>query len=329
MNLSTRIRAFIELSKYTGRNVTSDFIRNTSIHFPQAQIPRIHNLVEGIYKPAGDSYAFCIWSRSAAGMDTEVYSDRLNIETDGSWSIHYAAKIGSLDSAVNKSLFLCLQKKVPILVIVTFRPSTSSQRALYRIMGPALIEAFDPSSRLFTLRGCSQHVCEQFEKSSNQVDAFKLYMRNQLIIPFQLKESRSLYIASREIRDKAFRTIILEEYRDQCSVCQSKFLLMQRGKDPLIEAEAAHIIPVKLRGPDDPRNGISFCKRHHWAFDEGLFTVTDGGRIQVSPAVRKAVKERFDLEEYDGETIIPPASEACRPTEEALHWHQKQIFRRV
>lgn len=75
---------------------------NTSEHYPQAGIPRIHNLIEGIYKLAGDQYAFSIWSRSAVGQDREIYHDVFDIDSEGSWTINYAAKKGSLDSAVNR-----------------------------------------------------------------------------------------------------------------------------------------------------------------------------------------------------------------------------------
>ena len=77
--------------------------RNTSAHYQQVGIPRIHNLIEGIYKPAGDQYAFSIWIRSAVGQDREIYHYVFDIDSDGSWTINYAAKKGSLDSAVNRS----------------------------------------------------------------------------------------------------------------------------------------------------------------------------------------------------------------------------------
>jgi len=65
MTSEERVRAILELSRFTGSEITSDFIRRTSDHFPAAGISRIHNLIEGIYKPANDRYALCIWSRSA------------------------------------------------------------------------------------------------------------------------------------------------------------------------------------------------------------------------------------------------------------------------
>lgn len=73
MKLEQRAQVILKLSKFTGIDLTSHFLRETSTHFHQAHIPRIHNLSEGIYKPASDKYAFCIWSRSAIGHDHEIY----------------------------------------------------------------------------------------------------------------------------------------------------------------------------------------------------------------------------------------------------------------
>lgn len=317
------------LSKFTGVDVTSEFLRKTNEHFPQAGIPRVHNLIEGIYKPASDKYAFCIWSKSAAGADQEIYPDVFQPQADGSWTMLYSAKKRSLDSQPNKSLIGCLKDKVPILVIMTSRTHGYPGGARYKILGPALPESFDVSSRRFLLRGCSELISQQIERYQSPYNVALCALRNCLVLPFQIKEERSKYQIDRETRERAFRTIILEEYRCQCAVCQSKFLLKQEDDEAIIEAEAGHIIPVQNHGPDDPRNGLSLCRRHHWAFDQGLFTITDSKAAKVSPAVLRAERRRFDLEEYDGEALVGPASEACRPAEEALHWHQKRTFRRV
>jgi len=327
MNLEERALAFLALSRFTGVDVTSRFLRQTEEHFPQAGIPRLHNLAEGIFKPAGDSYALCIWSRSAAGQDREIYHDVFSPQSDGSWKMYYAAKAGSLDSAVNRSLFACMRDIVPLLVIVTARSKESPRGARYKILGPAIIEGFDTISRRFLLRGCSSLVTSQIVRPENEEESIRLSIRNQLIMPFQVKEKRADYFTRRDIQDRAFRNVILEEYRCLCAVCQSKFILRQKKNEPLVEAEAAHIISIKARGPDDPRNGLSLCRRHHWAFDNGLFTVTDSNEIKVSPSVLRAERRRFDLEEYEGEPLVPPAHEICRPNEEALHWHQRRKFR--
>ena len=327
MNLEQRAKAFLKLACYTGVEVTSQFLRRTSEHFPQAEIPRIHNLAEGIYKPADDQYALSIWSRSAAGQDREIYKDVLSPQSDGSWILHYAAKAGMLDGAINKSLFACMSDKVPLFVIVTARSSDSPGGARYKILGPAIIEEFDPVNRRFLVRGCSLFVTSQIVKPEDEEEAISLSIRNQLVMPFQVKESRTEYLTKRNVRERAFRKIILEEYGCLCTVCQSSFILPLGTKESLVEAEAAHIISIEESGPDDPRNGLSLCRRHHWAFDSGLFTIKETYEIKVSQSVLQAERRRFDLEEYDGESIISPEHEICRPHEKALQWHQKKVFR--
>jgi hypothetical protein len=49
-------------------------------------------------------------------------------------------------------------------------------------------------------------------------------------------------------------------------------------------------------------------------------------QVRVSPAVQRAERQRFDLEEYHGEPLVPPADEKCRPDEAALAWHRWERF---
>jgi len=323
-----RTKAILELAKFTGVEVSADFLKNTAEHFPQAGILRIHSLFEGIYKPAGDTYAFSVLSQSAILKEREIYPDEIAFQDDGSWTFLYSAKNTPLENEPNKSLFACMQDKVPVLVIA--RSGAGSQTsARYRLLGPALIETFDPGSRRFTMRGASAPVSDQIRLYSGLESAALLDIRSRLIFPFQMGQTRTSYPQDQAAREKAFRRIILDEYRGQCAVCQAKFLLREEGKPDLLEANAAHIISVRASGPDDPRNGLSFCRRHHWAFDEGLFTVTDAVTVKVSPAVLRAERRRFDLEEYDGEALVAPAHEICRLHEVAIAWHRKNTFRQV
>jgi len=327
MNLEQRAHAILTLSKFTGMDLASQFLRQTSTYFPQADIPRIHNLAEGIYKPASDKYAFCIWSRSATGHDHEIYPDIFLPQPDRSWIMHYAAKSGPLNSAINSSLFACMRDKVPLLVIVTSKPSESPGGARYRMLGPALIEDFEPSNRRFLVRGCSPFIAAQLIQPEKEVETADFMIRSQLIMPFLVRETRPEYLTKREARDRAFRQILLEEYNQACAVCHSKFFLKLHKIEPIIEAEASHIIPVNAQGPDDPRNGLSLCRRHHWSFDKGLFTVTENREIEVSPSVLQAERLKFDLEEYEGKLINSPAHEIYQPHEKALYWHKQNVFK--
>ena len=326
MDAEHRAKAILELARFTGVEVSADFLKNTGEHFPQAGIPRIHSLFEGIYKPAGDLYAFSVLSQSAILKEREIYPDEITFQADGSWTLFYSAKSTPLENEPNKSLFACMQYKVPVLVLAR-SGQDSRNGARYRLLGPALIETFDAGSRRFTMRGASALVSDHIRRYSGLESAALMDIRSRLIFPFQLRQTRDSYVGDQEAREKAFRRIMLDEYRGQCAVCQAKFLLRDEGKPDLLEANAAHIISVKASGPDDPRNGLSLCPRHHWAFDEGLFAVTDAVTVRVSPAVMRAERRRFDLEEYDGESLVSPAHEICRPHEEAIGWHRKRVFR--
>ncbi|MHB8094602.1 MAG: HNH endonuclease [Candidatus Aminicenantales bacterium] len=221
-----------------------------------------------------------------------------------------------------------MRDKVPVLVVARSTP-VDAPRVLYRIMGPAFIESFDTATNRFAMMGASSLLLDHVSRYATIDQTALMEIRSRLILPFNIGGVRQSYVTDRDIRDRVFRKILLDEYRGQCVVCQSKFMLREEGKEPLIEAEAAHIISVSASGSDDPRNGLSFCKRHHWAFDTGLFTVTDGRTIKVSPSMARAERRRFDLEEYDREPLVGPAHEICRPHESALHWHQKRVFRQA
>lgn len=325
MTPDERARLFLRLAKYIGREVPAGFLRRTGEEYPELGVPCLHSLSEGIFKPADSPYALCVWSRSAAGADREVYADVIHPQAGGGWAMDYAAKSGSLDSAINRSLLACLRDRQPVLVIVTSRAKGAHGGARYWLLGPALIEDFDPASRRFHLAGCTETLTNALEKVASPVESEEILLRQRLFTPFALRESQAPYMSRREPRDQAFRIEIIREYRQLCCVCRSMFVLKQPA-GVIVEAEAAHIIPVAEHGPDDLRNGLSLCRRHHWAFDQGLFTVNDLLEVRVSPAVQRAERQRFDLEEYAGERLVPPASAACRPSEKALEWHRRVKF---
>jgi hypothetical protein len=96
--------------------------------------------------------------------------------------------------------------------------------------------------------------------------------------------------------DEAFREVLLTDYDYACAICEMKFVV-----DNLHEAQAAHIVPKNKNGTDDPRNGLTLCRAHHWALDAGLFTLTpdtSGNRRQPpraacgQPQVRNVVVGR-------------------------------------
>ncbi|MEX2382144.1 MAG: HNH endonuclease [Opitutales bacterium] len=68
--------------------------------------------------------------------------------------------------------------------------------------------------------------------------------------------------------------------------------------------DAAHIEPWAKGQNDDPQNGLALCKNAHWAFDEGLWSVSDDWRILVSSyRLSETGPESLKLAPYGGRLL--------------------------
>lgn len=97
--------------------------------------------------------------------------------------------------------------------------------------------------------------------------------------------------------------------------------------DTLHEAQAAHIVPKNKNGTDDPRNGLTLCRAHHWAFDTGLFTLASDYTVVLSPLVRRADIRKFEMVSLEGQSLRKPQREVVLPHRKAIEWHQANVFR--
>jgi putative restriction endonuclease len=61
-----------------------------------------------------------------------------------------------------------------------------------------------------------------------------------------------------------FQFEVFKRYRLQCAVCRMNILDL---------LDAAHIVPKREFGTDDPRNGLVLCCLHHRAYDAGMFKI--------------------------------------------------------
>jgi len=311
-----RWRIFRTLLPYYGKIVTPDFLRNTSAFV--LGVERIHPLIEGIYKPKWSDHALSI-----ASMKVNPYADKLTYLPDGRWTIKYSAKKGGPDTAVNTGLFNCMKNREPVIVLEQLSGKTGKQGARYRLMGLGLINSYDPD--IFNIHHVDFAKLEQISNGANEDIIIASALRSFTLEEFNpfISEDKTIYQVSSQKRSQAFKEVVLDQYGYKCAVTGIKY-----HSENLIEAQAAHIISNSKNGTDDPRNGISLSRTAHWAFDVGMFTISDQYEIVVNPKAKLASANKFPILEMHGAQIYLPEDENYYPHQEALEWHKKEIFNR-
>jgi putative restriction endonuclease len=143
---------------------------------------------------------------------------------------------------------------------------------------------------------------------------------------FSLTDNEALQVESRVIRiarSVAFRLSVTRLYGYTCAVC-GESLKSPRG---MMELDAAHIVPRSRLGLDDARNGIALCKRHHWAFDGGLFGIGNQREIIVPPIVQQ-ISANAVLTNLNGRPIREATQPHLRAHADAFAWHRENILLR-
>jgi hypothetical protein len=314
--IAERRRIFRALVPYFGTVQPAAFFQRTSEVVPGVE--RVHNLIEGIYKPAWSNYPLSI-----ASMLKSPYADKVFFNADRTWWIQYSPKAGGMDIAVNAALVRCMTDKQPVLVMRQVADKTSREGARHRLLGLGYVEQFDPKEDLFRIRGLEWEEVSRFLGIGLSDDLIETALRLETLeqwTPF-VAENRAVYQVSREKRDAAFRGIVLQNYGYTCAVTGQRFHSPKH-----VEAQSAHIIGKDVRGTDDPRNGIALSRSAHWAFDKGIFTISDQYEVLVNPKARAADTARFPILELDRKPVVLPSDKAYWPHQEALAWHKKEVF---
>jgi hypothetical protein len=313
-----RWKIFRELIPYYGKLVSPDFLRKTSLYI--SSVERIHPLIEGIYKPAWSDHCMSI-----ASMKSNPYEDKITYLPDGRWHIKYSPKKGELNSAVNSSLFACLKDKEPVIVLEQVSDKMDMHGAKYRIMGLGLIENYDPKLNVFHIQHVDYSTLELVSNGNYNEVFYESVLREIALDRFSpfIAEDKAIYQVTKEKRDQAFKRVVLEQYGYQCAVTGLKY-----HSGNLIEAQAAHIISKSKKGSDDPRNGITLSRTAHWAFDKGIFTISDQYEIIVHPKAKNASLNKFTIMDMHGIQINLPEDENYYPHPEAIEWHKREVFDR-
>lgn len=138
---------------------------------------------------------------------------------------------------------------------------------------------------------------------------------------FDNDATRNEIRGKRIARSIVFRQIIKLIYIDTCCICQTGLKIPGRHS----EIEAAHIVPRGENGTDDARNGLSLCKRHHWAFDHGLIGINDDRAIIIPESVT-TLPENRELARLRDRLITEPIDRNLEPNVAALRWHRENIL---
>ena len=119
----------------------------------------------------------------------------------------------------------------------------------------------------------------------------------------------------RWIRQRDFRGRILSAYRNRCAICHLQLNLV----------EAAHIVPVSVRGSrDSTDNGLCLCVLHHAAYDGGLVGIGPDYHVLLNQEKLNSLRDASlgggeeKILENVGDIITVPDVVQDRPTRDNL-----------
>ncbi len=142
-------------------------------------------------------------------------------------------------------------------------------------------------------------------------------------VPFVAEQDRNRvsFLASRLVRDRVFRRIVLRAYDSRCAVTGLK-LINGGGR---AEVAAAHIRPVEANGPDIVSNGLALSGTAHWMFDRGLISLSDDLEIMISRQANDVDGIRSIINKNG--RALPPSRISERPHPHFLNWHRENCFK--
>jgi putative restriction endonuclease len=137
----------------------------------------------------------------------------------------------------------------------------------------------------------------------------------------EVDRARELRLTSRLVRDRVFRSLVVDAYDRRCAVTGLK-LVNGGGR---AEVEAAHIMPVASGGPDKITNGIALSGTVHWMFDRGLIALADNFDVLISRQVNDAEGVK-SLINPSGRALVP-RDRTLQPHPRYLSWHREHCFK--
>lgn len=140
-------------------------------------------------------------------------------------------------------------------------------------------------------------------------------------VPYEYEQDRVQMLTKRTVRDRVFRTRVLNAYDRRCAFTGFQFI----NGGGRAEVEAAHIKSVGAKRPDVVQNGLALSGTVHWMFDRGLLTVADDARLLLSNHINDVDGVRKILN-GSGQAQFPE-NPRDQPDPQFLAWHREQCFK--
>lgn len=157
-------------------------------------------------------------------------------------------------------------------------------------------------------------------------EAFKAQVARESA-DFEIFDKTPIFVVgqfTKLIRSDVFRRTVLKRYKSGCVLCNTGM----RSPDASSELDAAHVVPRAYMGVDDSRNGIALCKPHHWAFDQGMWSIGENNEFLISPLIVNMPENQGLVDYSTFESGSPKVIETfVHPL--ALAWHRENVFRRA
>ena len=158
-----------------------------------------------------------------------------------------------------------------------------------------------------------------FTYSSENRD--KIVEINNNLLESTLEEKKT-YLKQSVVRNAIFRKSVVYLYNYSCAFCRMK--VQSAIRQDIVDA--AHIKPFSIFNDNNISNGISLCKNHHWAFDNGLFSVDRDYKIIVAKNFAEHSPYTKSMKQFEHEKLLLPTSTEYFPELDALEWHRHHVF---
>jgi len=163
------------------------------------------------------------------------------------------------------------------------------------------------------------------ELSETNRDAWKYTheLDNLVNTPFKTyhEEKKKNRLVNDQARAAGFLIKIREIYDNTCAICKSR-VVTPYGRTLV---ESAHIIPWSESYNDDPRNGISLCRNHHWLFDKYLIAIRVDYSVEISPFLLNNSEIGIEIDSIKDEIIHLPDKSDYHPAKEAILDHKSRF----